>query len=618
LRILGLSGDYVRHDSSLCLVEDGAIIFASSEERFSKLKHDPRAPLGALIYLLEHYDFTMDDIDFVALGMPAFRVLHGIFGGNAATVMKSLLPLALKAAGPALKYGLDRISDSRPKRLGFEWLPRQKVRYVSHYLSHGASAYRTSGHLSALSVNLDAAGSDEQGRPFSGAVFTCDGGVMNLVQTISRYTSLGCFYNAVTQAVGFKPLGEDWKLMGLAAFGDPGPCQQSMHALAPDFERGRFLANQFSVEAKLIDRPLLLKKTRLWRRLSEMVDKHGDRDVAAAAQKVFEDILLKYFRWLLERYKHRVIVLAGGAFHNIKACMRLRQEFPGHKFLVHPAAGDPGTAVGAALELYHRLTGNPTVINLKSLALGAGYSESDMLAELGRVSGEVSWEKPADLPRSVAQELTCGRIVGLCQGRAEWGPRALGQRSVLADPRNPKARDHINLALKNREWFMPFAPSIVEEDGPAYLVNYEYSPFMTDAFPVTPKARREIPAAVHLDGTARPQIVRRGVLPHYHAIISAFRELTGVGAVLNTSFNRHGLPIVNDPRDAILHLLWGCTDVLALGPFLVRRLGPRRAFKKRLDWTADQIIGKWDEMEPRLLSIRRRRAEMGPKLDPSE
>jgi carbamoyltransferase len=178
-------------------------------------------------------------------------------------------------------------------------------------------------------------------------------------------------------------------------------------------------------------------------------------------------------------------------------------------------------------------------------------------------------------------------------------------------------RDHINTVLKDREWFMPFAPSILEEDGPRYLEGYFYSPFMTHAFAVTAEARRDLFSAVHLDGTARPQIVRRSVLPHYHAILTAFKERTGVGGVLNTSFNRHGLPIVNDPRDAVNHLLWGCVDALALGPFLVRRKGPPVPYKKRLPWSTDEIIKKWEPFDERLQRIRERRKNEGPAGDPA-
>ena len=613
MKILGMTADYLRHDSSICLVDDGRIVFASSEERFSRLKHDPRAPVSSLNYLLEHFDLAMEDIDAVAVAMPPFHVLHGWADAGLMNLARALTPVFMANRKRFFSYFRERLHVSPSQRFGFEWLPGEKKEYLSHYICHGASAYRTSGFERALSVNMDAAGSDEFGRPFSGAVFDCREGEMSLVETISRYASLGCFYNSVTQAVGFRPVGEDWKLMGLAAFGDPDRCYRDLLPLCPRFENGRWIITPHTVEAKLIDRPQFLKTTRLWKELAKLVDRYGDRNVAAAAQKIAEDVLLVYFRYLSDRFQPEKFVLAGGVFHNIKFCMHLAQQFPDIGIYVHPAAGDVGTAVGAALELYHRKTHAPTVYEMETMALGAEYSDDEMLGALVKYSDLISWEHPNGIAQDIASHLVEKKVVGLFHGRAEWGPRALGQRSVLADPRTISMRDHINAVLKDREWFMPFAPSIIEEDGPRYLDGYFYSPFMTHAFKVTAEAKGDLFSAVHLDGTARPQIVRQTVLPHYHAIISAFKEKTGVGGVLNTSFNRHGLPIVNSPEDAVNHLLWGCVDVLALGPYLVKRKGAPLPYRKRLSWSTEEIIKKWEPFDERLRMIREGRKNEGPQ-----
>jgi len=611
MKIIGLTADYIRHDSSVCLVDNGRVVFAGSEERFSRLKNDPRAPVSSLTYLLEHFDLTMSDIDAVAVGMPAFRVMHGWADAGLINLMRALTPVFLANRKRFFSYFWERITDSHSKRFGFDWLPQGKREYLSHYVCHGASAYRTSGFEQALSVNMDAAGSDEFGRPFSGAVFHCLNGEMTLVETISRYASIGCFYNAVTQAVGFRPVGEDWKLMGLAAFGDPENCYRDMLPLSPRYKNRRWMITPYTVEAKLIDRPQFLKTTRLWKELSKLVDRYGDRDVAAAAQKIIEDVLLDYFQNLMVKFKMSQFVLAGGVFHNIKFCMRLARQFPDIRIYIHPAAGDVGTAVGAALELYHRKTHEPTVYEMETMALGAEYAEDEMMGTLVKYAKLVSWERPENIATEIATLLTEKNVIGLFHGRAEWGPRALGQRSVIADPRDPEMRDRINVVLKDREWFMPFAPSIIEEDGPRYLEGYFYSPFMTHAFKVTEQAKRDLFSAIHLDGTARPQMVRKAILPHYHAIISAFKEKTGVGGVLNTSFNRHGLPIVNSPEDAVNHLLWGCVDILSLGPFLVKRKGRPLPYRKRLAWSTDEIIQKWEPFDERLLQIRERRKNEG-------
>ena len=612
MRILGMTADYVRHDSSVCLVEDGSIVFAASEERFSRLKNDPRAPLNCLEYLLEHYDLTLDDIDHFAVGMPHFSFFKGLPEAGAVHLAQSLLPALKKHSRYFADYARARLSKPDTATGGFEWLPRQRLQYVSHYLSHAASAYRTSGFDKALCVTMDAAGADESGRPLSGSTFLCTGGRLELIEAIPRFSSLGCFYNTVTQAVAFRPVGEDWKLMGLAAFGDPQTCYADLDRLVPRFVNGNWTVSRHTVEAKLIDRPRLLHETELWRILSKLVDVHGDQNVAAAAQRVAEDRLIEYFSHLMTRHRTENLALAGGVFHNIKIIMRLQDCFPELAIYTQPAAGDVGTAMGAALELNHRLGGGKTVLDLQSAALGAEYGESEILGELTKHQARLAWERPENLAQDIARSLAAKQVVGLFQGRAEWGPRALGQRSVIADPREADMRARINGKLKNREWFMPFAPSILEEDGPRYLEGYRFSPFMTNAFRVTEAARIDMPSAIHLDGTARPQIVRRITHPLYHEVISQFKAATGVGAVLNTSFNRHGLPIVNCPADAINHLLWGCIDVLAIGPYMVRRTGEAVAYRQRLSHTVDEIIGKWEPFDERMLKIRQDRAGRAP------
>ena len=576
--------------------------------QFSRLKHDPRAPILALTHALERFDMTIDDVEAIALGMPPGQPLKGLLACGIVPLVKALTPVAAGLLGDVGRYAADRLRNQKFLAQGFEWLPRHKTTAIAHHLAHGASAYRTGPFDEALSISMDAAGTDSEGRFWSGAVYRCHSGEMELLEMVPRYASLGCFFNAVTQSVGFRPVGEDWKLMGLAAFGDPEVCYGEMANLAPRWAAGRWICNVHTVEAKMIDRPRFLRQTRLWQSLVRMIDRYGDRNVAAAAQKRVEDVTLAYVRSLVERTGCRNLALSGGFFHNIKVCMRLHTEISGVRTHVHPAAGDVGTALGAALELHHRRTGDSGRTPLSSMALGASFCEDEQEGELVRHRSLVSWERPADLAASVADLLAARQVVGVFEGRAEWGPRALGQRSVLADPSDPTMRDRINGGLKNREWFMPFAPSILEEAAERYLEDYHYAPFMTHAFRVTDKGRQDLSSAVHLDGTVRAQIVRKDVLPHYHGIISAFQQRTGIGGVLNTSFNRHGQPVVNSPLDAVRHLLWGCIDVLALGPFLVRRRAAPIPFRNRIDWTTDQIIGKWEDFTPHQLEIRRRRA----------
>ena len=609
MNIIGLTSDRLHHDSSVCLVRDGKVVFACSEERYSRIKNDPRAPIIAITDVLERYDLTFEDIHFIAIGMPRFRTMKGMLSANLVTLFSILAPIAIRNPRHFFKYVNERILEFYIDNHGFEWLKSKKIHYICHYLSHASSAYRTSGFNEGLCFVLDAAGCDEAGVPLSGAIYKCQNGKMNCIETISRFTSIGCFYNAVTQALAFKTVGEDWKLMGLSAYGDPLKCYNEIKVLSPQFEGDLWVKTRYTIEAKLIDRPKFLRETLLWKKLMTLVDQYGDVDVAAAAQKIFEDQLLRFFSYYIEREKPNNIALAGGVFQNIKFNMRLKNKFPDLNIFIHPAAGDSGTSVGSALELYNRITDEPVCYEMNTIALGPEYSTAEMEGILTKYSDDIQYQRPTDLAVYIAKHLADQKVIGLFLGRSEWGPRALGQRSVIADPRDKKMRDFINSMLKNREWFMPFAPSILEEDAPLYLKNYFYSPFMTHAFEATDLAKKNLQAAIHVDGTTRPQIVRKKILPEYYSIISEFKKLTQVGAVLNTSFNHHGIPIVNSPEDAVKHLIWGCVDILVIGPFWVERKKIAKKYLPRIDFRCDQMIKKWEPFDKSLQNIFDKRKE---------
>jgi carbamoyltransferase len=273
---------------------------------------------------------------------------------------------------------------------------------------------------------------------------------------------------------------------------------------------------------------------------------------------------------LHDRWEFSRLALAGGTFLNVKVNKLILERPYVDEIFIHPHASDGGTAIGAALELYHQKTGTFTPQRMIDSDLGVEFSDEEILAELGKFRNVVEWERlDGKLPDYVANALAGGKVVGWFQGREEWGPRALGRRSVLADPRNPETRDLINHKMKNREWFMPFAPSCMEDIGGAYFEDFCQSPFMTLAFDVVDGKESEISAAIHVDKTARVQSVRPDN-DLYYTVIKKFYQKTGVPVILNTSFNKHGLPIVHHPREAIEHLLWGCVHELAIGGYIVK------------------------------------------------
>jgi len=452
-----------------------------------------------------------------------------------------------------------------------------RVEYVSHHQAHAASAYRLSGFEDCLTVVVDTFGPDKDGTLISGGAYLCHQGAIERMEAIPAYTSVGSFYTAVTVALGFAFGDGEGKTMGLAAYGDPYTCYDEIWEIAPHFENGEWVASPHWLDLALaLNRDLFLA-TPAGKKLVALVDRYSDQDVAAAAQRVLEEIIIAYVTHLWEKAKLPNLAMAGGVFLNIKANGRVMRDLPFFEdVFIHPHAGDGGTAAGAALELHYEKTEAWTPFRMRSAALGREYSEEEIEQALAQFAEEVTYQRVEDVTRATAEKVAEGRVIGWFQGRSEWGPRALGSRSVVSDARDKETKERINNQMKRRDWFMPFAPSALADKANEYFVGCDESPFMLLGFEVPEEKAARIPAVIHVDKTARPQTVSRDVHPLYYAMIHHFYQLTDVPMVLNTSFNRHGLPIVETPQDAIEHLIWGCVDELAIGPFIVqRRNGPR-------------------------------------------
>jgi carbamoyltransferase len=575
LNIIGLTDvSNKHHDNSAALVQDGKLVYAASEERFTRRKHDESFPENALRGCLDYAALDLDEVDGFAVAWPKASYSF-LFSRNVTDLSKFLLPLTTanpfmvgKDVFSRLKRLFARRTENGLIDLGVE---PARITYLCHHESHAASAYRLSGFERCIAVSLDAGGPDANGKVLSGAVFVCEDGELRRVEELPAFASLGVFYGAVTVALGFKFGDGEGKTMGLAAYGDPRKCYEEIKAVAPRFIDGQWEGHDHWLDYWSVSNKQFFLSTRMGRYLQGSIERYSMEDVAAAVQRVLEEVVTNYFQYLNEKYQLNDFAVSGGIFLNVKLNKRLLESGFVRKLFIHPHAGDGGTAAGAALELYHRLAGHTTVCKLDSVALGCEFSCAEIEKTLVEFSSEVAYRKVDDIAKYVGQEIAKGKVIGWFQGRAEWGPRALGQRSVVADPRDIKTKDLINQALKNREWFMPFAPSILREKAPEYLSNSVESPFMILAFDVLEGKASDIGAAIHIDHTARPHTVSRETNPLYYSMIEAFYKISGVPVVLNTSFNRHGLPIVNTPKDAIEHLIWGCVHELAIGPFVVER-----------------------------------------------
>ena len=562
------------HNSSVALVEDGRLLFGASEERFTRIKYEMSFPQRSLEAALAFRNISLDDVDYFAVGYPPSsfygdlfcrnlfdlpRSVLGLVGHNLSGMLKYLAPNFQKMYKPAaFQNGL--------KKMG---VPDEKIVFLDHHQSHAASAYRCSGFDECLAVSMDGFGPNGAGRNIAGQVYHCRGGKMTLLEEIPLYAT-ALWYSAITVCLGLKYMDGEGKTMGLAAYGDPSVCYDQLKDMVFKYDHGRWEGYPYWVDYIMVPRDTVLMKTVSGRRIMRLIEEYGKEHVAAAAQRLLEERILAFVLQFHEKHDFRNVALAGGTFLNVKVNKLIRELPFVDEVFVHPHSSDGGTAVGAALQLYHEKTGEPTVFKMIDANLGVEYSDQEIEETLEQFS-EIEFQRlDGELPLYVAEALTQGKVIGWFQGREEWGPRALGRRSVLADPRDPNTREKINSKMKNRDWFMPFAPSCLEDRSASHFKDFCSTPFMTLAFDVVEGKEGDIASAIHVDNTARVHSVRRDN-PLYYAVIEHFYQKTGVPVILNTSFNRHGLPIVHHPREAVEHLLWGCVNELAIGSFIVRK-----------------------------------------------
>ncbi len=558
MNVLGLACYY--HDASAALVRDGAIVAAAHEERFNRRKTSSDFPIGALNACLQLADLTLDDVDAVAFYEKPFLKFERVILSHL-RAWPSSLPIFRATLPPWLR---DRLV--LPLTLRHDHGFRGDVHFVEHHEAHAASAFLASPFEEAAVLVADGVGEWATTTLGQG-----DAGGIRLLEEIRFPDSLGLLYTAVTTWLGFEPLRGEGKVMALADYGEPRFLEQftefchlrrdgSFH-LDPAFfgivEGERMYGRRF---VETFGPPRAPG--------SEITALH--QDVAASLQRFLEEALLRTARHLHGRVPGSRLCLAGGCCLNITATSRIAEETPFSELFIQPAAGDAGGSLGAALALHHAVTGRRGP-PMATACLGPAYGIEAVRRALR--SREVAFREvpEADLPALVAGWIARGRIVGWFQGRMEFGPRALGHRSILADPRVPDMKDVLNARVKHREPFRPYGVSVLMEEVGTFLEFDRASPYMLQVARVRPGFGERIPAAVHVNGTTRLQTVRAGEEPLYHALIAAFRDLTGVPMVINTSFNDNNEPIVCTPSDAVDCYLRSEMDALVLGTCVVER-----------------------------------------------
>ncbi|RZU36119.1 carbamoyltransferase [Streptomyces sp. BK022] len=539
MRVLGINSLF--HDPAAALIVDGRVVAAAEEERFSRRKHGKRpVPFSAWELPEQSARWCLDRAGLDASALDA--------------VAYSYDPeLALPAEQLGLNDPWDRLRQEYAREApGFlaEALPGldpEKVRFVPHHVAHAASAGQASPYPDCAVLVLDGRG--ECGSHLAGRY---TGRRLDVLAAQSLPDSMGLFYEELTDHLGFLRSSDEFKVMALASYGKPRFLDELRGHVGADGE-GRFRARSVPWAELAPARPAGEPWT----------EEHAD--LAASAQACLEEVLLDLARWLHERTGDRVLTLAGGVALNCVANTRLHREGPFDTVWVQPAAGDAGTALGAALHIAH-LDG--PVEAMPTAALGREWSVPELRAWLERAA--VPYDEPADIAETVAEELARDGIVAWFQGRSEYGPRALGHRSLLAHPGRAANLERLN-AVKGREEFRPVAPMVLAERAPELFDGPLPSPYMLFVHEVAEAWRERIPAVVHVDGTARIQTVDRAEEPLVARMIEGFERRTGLPVVVNTSLNTAGRPMVDDPRDALECFGSAPVDLLALGPFAVRR-----------------------------------------------
>ncbi len=578
MRILGISAFY--HDSAAALLVDGKPMAAAQEERFTRKKHDPSFPIHAIRYCLDEARLELDDLDYIVFfekPLLKFERLLETYLANAPRGYSSFrmaMPIWIKEKlfqKPSMVKELKALSSSGK---GIE----EKLLFAEHHQSHAASAFFPSPFEEAVVLTMDGVGEWA-----TTSVAIGSGKSLKTVREIHWPHSLGMLYSAFTYYTGFRVNSGEYKVMGLAPYGDPKYTDLILDHLLDLKEDGSFWLDQsyFNYSTgltmtsnkfhDLFGGPPRAPETRLTQR---------DMDLAASVQCATEEVMLRITRELANTYGIPNLCLAGGVALNCVANGKILRDNHFKRVWVQPAAGDAGGALGAAYAAHHLHANNPRLLTRCSLQgaldsmsgayLGPSFTQEEVGERLSRAGARFSTHSDDETIERTADSLVAGHAVGWFQGRMEFGPRALGARSILGDPRNPEMQKNLNLKIKYRESFRPFAPSVLAEDAREYFMLNHESPYMLMVAEVLENRRRkmseeeenlfgidklnvprsEIPAVTHVDYSARIQTVHKETNPRYHALISAFKSRTDCPVVVNTSFNVRGEPIVHTPEDA--------------------------------------------------------------------
>lgn len=568
MKILGISCFY--HDAAAALIENGKIVAAAEEERFSRIKHDSDFPKQAIEFCLNISGIKPSDLNWIVFYEKPFVKFERLTLSLLATAPKARESF-VNAYGTWLKNKL-WIKSLLVKKLN---ISDKKILFTGHHLAHAASAFYTSGFDSAALLTCDGVGewtTTAWGKGKDNKI--------SLEEEIRFPHSLGLFYSVFTQFLGFQINEGEFKVMGLAPYGQP-KFKDKVRKLIHQSIDGSFKLDLSYFNFHLSDKISFNQKFVDLFKVAPVIPKDSDKvvpvyaDIAASCQEVLDETLLVIAKSIKEKTKEENLCYAGGVALNGVTNWKIFKEAGFKNIFIHPAAGDSGGALGAALYLYHHIFNKPTPPRMENVYFGQANTPEYLEEFIVDNSIKAKRLSDQELIKKVAGLLLKGKVVGWVRGRFEWGPRALGARSILADPRSKKMKDLVNAKIKFREAFRPFAPVCLYEDGNKYFavgkdgLSQEPLEYMIAVVPVRPRWQAKLGAVTHIDGTARPQFIKRSVNPMYYDLIKAFGKKTGVNVLLNTSFNLKGQPIVNTAKEAYETFEKSGIDALVLENYLI-------------------------------------------------
>lgn len=559
--LITLAFNCYAHDSAAAIMRDGQLVACVEEERFTRQKHTGDFPSQAIRFCLEEAGITGADLDHVCYYWNPYISLP-----HQAWYVARNLPRSLNLVRSRQDryFPMFRVKQQAWRELGIGRADKAKFHYVNHHLAHAASAFYPSPFDEAAILSIDASG--EWTTTWLGYG---RGNDIKVIKEISFPDSLGMLYGAVTGYLGFKFASGEGKVMGLASYGTPALVEEFRKIIDIDEENGDFHLDLSYFEWQVKGRGHWVSDK--FRGIfgpdripeSEVDDRHAD--IAYALQAVTEEAAMALARYLKKQTGSNNICLAGGVSLNAVMNGRLLKEGPFEQMFIQPAANDPGTSVGACL-LTHIRNGGGRDYHMEHAYWGPSYG-NDEIEQALKAAG-VDYRRVDDAPAEAAALLAGDKIVAWFQGRMECGPRALGNRSILSDPRAEEKKDILNARVKHREGYRPFAPSVLEEKVGECFDSDHPSPYMILVYNVLPERKHDLEAITHVDGTARVQTVSRRTNERYYRLIEEFEKHTGVPVVLNTSFNVRGQPIVNTPAEAVDCYLGTGIDALVIGDFV--------------------------------------------------